>query len=292
MPPSPIYESTPHAFAVTQHVNYFTPPTQSGMVYAGNMAPTTPVYIPQRQPVYACFPISYNTGPISPPNTISTIPEIPTSNAVTGPVVQTEARKVIIKGLPRDTSQLALVGLIDELYANSSSRHSHHRNVAIQYIELARHPDGKLKGHAFVVFESHRVARRVVAAIDGHKFQGREIRATLAKEGVEPTETFRQQAYLSPDSPPQHSESPSMVHSSYDARQLSSQLTGMSVAVEGSMKEYQSAEWPGECSPRSSSKGKEKVRDSNTDDRRSKTRTKSREPRGPPVVDGSGRRRH
>jgi hypothetical protein len=290
MPPSPIYESTLHAFTVAQHVDYFTPSTQADIVYAGNMAPNVLVYMPQPQPVYACFPIAYNTGAVSPPSTISAIPEIPTNNTITGPVVQTEARKVIIKGLPYGTSQLALVSLINELYASSSSRHSNHHKLAIQYIELARYLDGKLKGHAFVVFESHRVAGRVVAAIDGHKFQGRVVRATLAKEGVEATETFHQQEYLS-NSPPQNFEGSSVVYSNTDKRQFLSYPPAMSV-VEKSVNKYQSARGSGGSSLKSSSKGGEKPRESNTEDRGRKTWTESKEPREPVVVDGSGRRRH
>ncbi|KAH8780407.1 hypothetical protein BGZ57DRAFT_726552, partial [Hyaloscypha finlandica] len=176
------------AFAVNQPVEYFSAAPQPTIVYAGNMAPATPIYIPQRQPVYACFPMAFNNSVMSPPSTVKSIQQVPTST-VNGPVVQTEARKVIIKGLPRDTSEAALISLIDQFYSrSSSSRSSRPYSTAIQHVDLARHSDGRLKGHAFVIFETHRIAKKVVESIDGRKFQGRELRVTLAKEGVEPAE--------------------------------------------------------------------------------------------------------
>lgn len=271
------------------------PPTQSGIVYAGNMAPTTPVYVPQQQPVYTCLPMTFNTGLMSPPATVRNIQQLhtnsPVSNTVNGPVVQTEARKVVIKGLPRDTNETALRSLIQHLSGSSSSRSSRHSGTVIQDLELARHTDGKLKGHAFVVFESHRVTKRFMAAIEGYKFQGRELRASLAKEGVEPTEMFHQEGYISPESSGCESESPSMMYSNLDERQFPS-------ALERSMSEYRDAQWASEDSSKASSNVKEKAREreSMSDDSGRKPRTKSRnssEPiiGTPPVVDGSGRRR-
>jgi RNA recognition motif-containing protein len=269
---------------MSQPVEFFTAAPQPAIVYAGNMAPSTPVYIPQRQPVYACFPVAFNTGLMSPPSTVRPIPQNPARNGVNGPVVQTEARKVIIKGLPRDTSEAALVNLIDQFSSrSSSSRSSRPYSSSIQHVDLARHSDGRLKGHAFVVFETHRIAKKVVDAIDGYKFQSRELRATLAKEGVEPTEIFSEQqyGYMTPDSSGQVSESPSIMQRNVDER---NELT---------QKEDTDAQWNnnGEVSSKSS-KGIEKERTSGDRDR--KSRPKSRDPpRGAPaVVDGSGRRRH
>jgi hypothetical protein len=286
-PPSPIYEAPANTFAINQPVEYFTAAPQPAIVYAGNMAPSTPVYIPQRQPVYACFPMAFNTGLMSPPSTVRSIQQIPTGT-INGPVVQTEARKVIIKGLPRDTSETALVSLIDQFSSRSSSSRSHRPySSAIQHVDLARHSDGRLKGHAFIIFETHRIAKKVVDSIDGHKFQGRELRATLAKEGVESAGTFRQHrhqhGYLAPGSAGRLSESPVMIDGKTDER------------PEAVFKEYREAQWNGNGEGSSkSSKGNEKARDSSSDDRGRKSRPKSREPtRGTPAVaDGSGRRRH
>jgi hypothetical protein len=286
-PPSPIYEAPQSAFAVNQPVEYFSAAPQPTIVYAGNMAPTTPIYIPQRQPVYACFPMAFNNSVMSPPSTVKSIQQVPTST-VNGPVVQTEARKVIIKGLPRDTSEAALVSLIDQFYSrSSSSRSSRPYSTAIQHVDLARHSDGRLKGHAFVIFETHRIAKKVVESIDGRKFQGRELRVTLAKEGVDPAETFhqhqQQQGYLTPDSSSRFSESPSMTHGRVDERQ------------EPASKEHLDAQWNGNGDGSSkSAAGKERARELSSEDRGRKSQPKSKDPtRGTPAVaDGSGRRRH
>lgn len=273
-------------------MEYFTAAPQPAIMYAGNMAPTTPIYIPQPQPVYACFPVTLNTGLMSQPTPVRTIQQVPTST-VNGPVVQTEARKVIIKGLPRDTSEATLVSLIDQFSSRSSSSRSHgHRtsySAAIQHVDLARHSDGRLKGHAFIIFETHRVAKKVVESIHGHKFQGRELRATLAKEGVEPADTFhqyqQQHVYQSPDSSRWILESPMMTHDKAEPRQ------------EAASKEHQDSQWDGNPNGEGSSnsgKGKEGARASSSEDRGRKSRPKSREPTGgaPAVVDGSGRRHH
>ncbi|KAE9378686.1 hypothetical protein N431DRAFT_292982, partial [Stipitochalara longipes BDJ] len=185
-PPSLIYETPPTTFPVNGSVGYFTPASQPAIVYAGNMAPATPVYVQQRQHVYACYPPTFNNGLMSPPSTVGSVLQAPI-NTVNGPVVQTEARKAIIKGLPRDTREDALISHIDQLSFKASSSRSHRPgSSSIQHVDFARHSDGRLKGHAFVIFETHRIAKKVVDAIDGQKFQGRQLRATLAKEGVEP----------------------------------------------------------------------------------------------------------
>jgi RNA recognition motif-containing protein len=231
--------------------------------------------------------MAFNTGLMSSSSTVRSIQQIPTGT-VNGPVVQTEARKVIIKGLSRDTSEAALVSLIDQFSSRSSSSRSRRpHSSAIQHIDLARHSDGRLKGHAFIIFETHRIAKKVVDAIDGHKFQGRELRATLAKEGVESAEIFhqhqQQHGYLTPDSTGRLSESPVMMHGNLAER------------PKAALKEHRDSQWNenGEGSSKSS-KGKEMAKESNSEDRGRKSRPKSREPtRGTPAVaDGSGRRRH
>ena len=276
-PPPPIYEPSQNPFAMNQPV-VFTTASQPAIVYAGNMAPSTPVYLPQGQPMYTCYPITINTGLMSPPNTVRAIQQLPESNNITGPVVQTEARKVIIKGLPRDTSEAVVVNLIAQSSSKSSSKSSRPCSSYIQHVELARHSDGRLKGHAFIVFQTHRIAQKVVDAMDGYKLQGRQLRAVLAKEGVEPTETFHQQqnGYTTPDPSGRLSESPSMMYGQAEERQDAA-LT---------------EQW-NDSSERSSKSTKGKSRDSANDDRSRKTRPKSRDPprTSPAVADGSGRKR-
>lgn len=288
-PPSPNYEAPLNTFAVNQPLEYLTAAPQPAIVYAGNMAPSTPVYMPQRQPVYACFPMAFDTGLMSPPNTVRTIQQGSTGT-FSGPVVQIEARKVIIKGLPRDTSEAALINLIDQFCSRSSSSRSHRSyRSSIQHVDLAQHSDGRLKGHAFIIFETHSIAKKVVEAIDGHKYQGRELRATLAKEGVEPAENVyqqqqlqqpQQQGYLAPE---YKSESPSMTFVKVEERQ--------GAALKECTDTRPDRNGEGSSKP---NKGKEKAGDSRSEDRGAKSRPKNKDPmRGTPaVVDGSGRRRH
>jgi hypothetical protein len=191
--PPRIYEAPLNTFAINQPLKYLTAAPQPANVYACNMAPLTPIYIPQRQLVYP--PMGFDTSLMSPPNKLST-------GTFSRPGVQTKA-KVIIKRLPRDTSEAALINLINQFCSHSSSSRSHRSySSSIQHIHLARHFDGRLKGHAFIIFETDYIAKKAVKAINGHKFQGRELRVTLAKEGVEPGETLYQQewhGYLAPE---------------------------------------------------------------------------------------------
>jgi RNA recognition motif-containing protein len=151
-------------------------------------------------------------------------------------------------------------------------------------VDLARHSDGRLKGHAFIIFETHRSAKKAVDAIDGHKFQGRELRATLAKEGVESAETVYQQqqqhGYLAPE---YKLEDPSMTFLKVEERQ--------GVALKECTDTRPDVNGEGSSKP---NKGKEKAGDSRNEDRGAKSRSKNKDPmRGTPaVVDGSGRRRH
>lgn len=102
------------------------------------------------------------------------------------PVVKTEARKIIITQLPHGTTSSALHELLTKI-VSSSKRSSSHASTAVQSIEIATHVDGKAKGHAFAIFESHAIARSVVRAVDGLRFQGRVLSARFAKEGAEPS---------------------------------------------------------------------------------------------------------
>ncbi|KAH8762298.1 hypothetical protein F5882DRAFT_383867 [Hyaloscypha sp. PMI_1271] len=119
--------------------------------------------------------------------------QAPTADTVNGPVAHTEARKVIIKGLPHETSEALLVRPIVQLLSPLSPSQPRHPPML---------QTSKMKGHAFLVLESHRFAKEVVDAIDGQKLQGWELRAMPTKEGFEPAENFysEQRGYLMPDS--------------------------------------------------------------------------------------------
>lgn len=109
----------------------------------------------------------------------------PTSPTSPPPVVKTEARKIIITQLPHGTTSSALHELLTKIVSNSK-RLSGYSSSAVQSIEIATHVDGKAKGHAFAIFETHTIAKVVVRALEGMRFQGRVLSARFAKEGAEP----------------------------------------------------------------------------------------------------------
>lgn len=154
---------------------YSIPTPPGGMVLAGNMAPSTPVYFPTAQPVYPYVAQMPYINPPTPQPSGSYQTSV-TSN----PNVTFETRKIVITGLPRSITESELGDLLGQQYS-SKSRH----RGAVQSLEVARYPDGSPKGHAFVVLETHEIARRLVGRLDKLKFQGRELKARLAKEGAD-----------------------------------------------------------------------------------------------------------
>jgi hypothetical protein len=92
------------------------------------------------------------------------------------PTILTTARKIIITSLPHPTHRAPLLSLLSTCAGPP---------IRISSLEIAKHPDGRPKGHAFAVLESHAVAMRVVERINGLRWQGRTLCARLAKEGVE-----------------------------------------------------------------------------------------------------------
>jgi len=101
-----------------------------------------------------------------------------------------------------------------------------------------------MKGHAFLVLESHRFAKEVVDAIDGQKLQGWELRAMPTKEGFEPAENFysEQRGYLMPDSSGRKSKS-GMQHLSDYVSHNEFQLYN---EFRKSVMEYRDVGWNGE----------------------------------------------
>jgi hypothetical protein len=104
-------------------------------------------------------------------------------------VIKTEARKIIITQLPHGTTTAALHELLTTIIS-SSKRLSNLSVSPVQSIELATHVDGKPKGHAFAILETHAIAKTVAKAIEGLRFQGRVLGARLAKEGAEPSPRY------------------------------------------------------------------------------------------------------
>jgi len=159
-------------------------PIASSVVYAGNMAPSTPVYIPQQSLYMVPPPPTEHTYAkhiiASPtPGYQQTPPPIPS-------VIKTEARKIIITKLPHSTAPYEL----DELLSNVISKYRTSNGgyyEPIYDIEMAKHVDGTPRGHAFAVFENHNIAKLVVQSLNGMIFQGRALQARLTKEGAEPS---------------------------------------------------------------------------------------------------------
>jgi RNA recognition motif-containing protein len=123
-------------------------------------------------------PVPYSE-PQSPP---VTQPEVPPAGPA---VIKTEARKIIIRSLPHNTTTNELHDLLIKLLIKSRS-FSGDPYQTLQDVEIARHSDQKSRGHAFAVFDTHQVAKDAVKALDGLKFQNRVLSSRLAKEGAEP----------------------------------------------------------------------------------------------------------
>jgi hypothetical protein len=153
------------------------------------MAPLTPIgiYVPPQPGYTYVVPVTLPSSiPYQEPPPSSTYRETPAPQ----PTILTTARKIIITSLPHHTHRTALLSLL----ANCDP---HHR-ITVQSVEVAKHPDGRAKGHAFAVLENHIVAKRVVERINGLKWQGRTLCARLAKEGVEEREEKRTPQLRSP----------------------------------------------------------------------------------------------
>lgn len=153
------------------------------------MAPSTPVYIPAPQPVIAYMvPVPYAESSMSPQSPPITQPEVHPAPAV----IKTEARKIIICSLPHNTTTNELHDLLIKLLSKSRS-FSGDPYQALQDVEIARHSDQKSRGHAFAIFDTHPVAKDMVKALDGLKFQNRVLSSRLAKEGAEPAKHGQEQ---------------------------------------------------------------------------------------------------
>lgn len=103
--------------------------------------------------------------------------------APSSPVIQTEARKIIITQLPHSTTVAGLTDHLSKAIAASSTPYTPYE--CIHNVEIARHGDGTSRGHAFATLESHQLAKTLVRALDGTRYKGRTVQARFAKEGAE-----------------------------------------------------------------------------------------------------------
>ncbi|KAJ8065594.1 hypothetical protein OCU04_006270 [Sclerotinia nivalis] len=147
------------------------PPTFDPILYAGDVAPSTPMFIPPLQP--------FTTSP----------PFLPIAEQYdTMSIVKS---KVIITQIPHHASTTDLRNLIhagikakflDTLSAENPL-------AALCSMKIEKHPDGRQKSHAFLSFETYSMARTIVDMLDGVDFKGRNLRVKLAKEGAEPRQS-------------------------------------------------------------------------------------------------------
>jgi hypothetical protein len=185
-PSASYYQQLPQRYGAINSVleyasgDYFPPPSQSGVMYAGNIVSTTPVYvttIPQT-PVYSySVQVPYLGASVVPPQP--------------APFIQTEARKIVITQLPHGTSYHDLEQLLLKYVARcmpKSSPDSTHNEL--HALNIVAHPDKKARDHAFAVLGSELIARYVTENLDGLRFQGQVLKARFAKEGVESSRQY------------------------------------------------------------------------------------------------------
>ncbi|KAH6702074.1 hypothetical protein BKA61DRAFT_201871 [Leptodontidium sp. MPI-SDFR-AT-0119] len=205
-PPSPHYNHTqPFNGFISQ--NEYIPFAQPGMVLAP-MSTMSPIPAPMPQRVFL-FPAGQQSQPMlqlftsNPPQAVAVpqsqqmlpplAPPAPPPQPDPSPkVVKTEARKIIITGLPLTATQKDVQELIQSVSSTSShSFKSRHHNTPdgtryyLQHLELAKQSNGAPKGHAFAVLESHSTAQRTIDALNGLGWRSRKLQARFAKEGME-----------------------------------------------------------------------------------------------------------
>ncbi|TGO82737.1 hypothetical protein BPOR_0768g00010 [Botrytis porri] len=154
--------------SIEMYPNAPVPLTYPHILYAGDMAPDTPVYIqPSPQSFAASPPVFYMTQ---------------RSDKMT--IVKS---KVIITQLPRETStsylETFLYNVIKSKYRGSPS--TENPLDALRYMNIEKHPDGRQKCHTFLTFNTHDMAQAIVEMLEGVIFCGKVLQVKLAKEGAE-----------------------------------------------------------------------------------------------------------
>jgi hypothetical protein len=173
------YQQSPQMYENTNSVSpyatadSFQPLDPSSVVYAGSMPTATPVYVP-----------SDLQSPNHIYHAVAPYPEIPQQPATTA-YIKPEARKIIILHLPHNTTNQQLQHLIVKYIARGMPRYSTDSPYdELLELNIVTHRGKKPRCHAFAVLKSEEVARHVVCSLDCLQFQGRELEARFAKEGV------------------------------------------------------------------------------------------------------------
>ncbi|KAF7856255.1 uncharacterized protein EAF02_011514 [Botrytis sinoallii] len=156
--------------SIEMYPNVPVPLNYPSMLYAGDMAPDTPVYIQPSPQSFAASPISYMTQ--------------------RSDKMKIVRSKVIITQLPRETStsylKTHLYNVIKSKYRGSPS--TENPLDALHNMIIEKHPDGRQKCHTFLNFDTHNMAQDMVEMLDGLVFCGKVLRVKLAKEGAETRE--------------------------------------------------------------------------------------------------------
>lgn len=104
-----------------------------------------------------------------------------------GSEVQTVMRKIVIKKLPVNTEEDAVRALVDKALTLSEGGGYAYDPTCVEKVEMARHKNGTLRGHAFVWMRSYQLASEVISRLDGTGDSAiNKLEVTLAKEGAEP----------------------------------------------------------------------------------------------------------
>ena len=169
--PSQTYDDTLSAYISR---DYFPSPSPSNLVFAGNMPLATPVYIPPlpQSPMYSNA-------------MLLTYPGFHSSTVIAAPSIQPEARKIIITQLPPGISSGQLQQLLYKYIDRSKARSSENSpQDELHDLVIVPHTNRRPRSHAFATLGSEQIAHYLVKSLNGYRFQGREIKARFAKEGV------------------------------------------------------------------------------------------------------------
>ncbi|KAF4627144.1 hypothetical protein G7Y89_g11013 [Cudoniella acicularis] len=112
------------------------------------------------------------------------------------PVIQTEARKIMIKKLPHLVNERTLKGFLQQFLNLECG--------PIHEIIIARDSKNEPRGHAFVTFHSYAAAKTAIDMLDGYQYWGHDLQAKFAKEGVAPSRrnSHPRQSFISSQSMP------------------------------------------------------------------------------------------
>lgn len=96
--------------------------------------------------------------------------------------VELQSRRIIITKLPRESTESTLYHFLHGIL--NSSNYTPLSSHPIRNMDLPKHSDGRLKGHAFILLESSDLAQLLIDRLHGRVYQNCSLRVGLTKEGV------------------------------------------------------------------------------------------------------------